>query len=241
MERNDQPEDDQVADDQQDVADADDVGRRRVTEFDARLTECEHTGVDDSAAMVASAKAIERWEEAPAEREWILRHVGGEMMTVHEAPPPELQVKEMPAELRGEYNDEDFRIDENARLVGQSDPHDALETYLHEYRHAEQAYEVQASHGALAHRVDAVRSAEVEFNTQHYIDGRDDYPNYRGQLMEADARAFAEATTAKILQERDALRAAEVAEVQQPVDVQPPVDANDVAARRVAEAYRQES
>src|SRR5882762_3766426 len=103
---------------------ADDVAQRRVVEFDGGVTECEHATVDDAAAVIESAKAIEQWDHTSDStvREQLLDRVGREMMTVHEAPAPELHDKELEPQLYGAYIDEDFRIDINSKLLERDDP-----------------------------------------------------------------------------------------------------------------------
>jgi hypothetical protein len=178
-------------------------------EFDPRLTECEHQDAERlQAAESASAKIIDQWDRTadPRVRERLLNDVGREMMKVHEAPPPELHPKEMrPGEL-GAYSDDDFRIDANRELLQKDDPTDGLETYLHEYRHAEQAYEVQKSHGPMRPSVNTERAAALEVNQSDYISPTEARVDYERQLLEDDAEAFAKSTGAEILKDRDALR-----------------------------------
>jgi hypothetical protein len=187
----------------------DEEARRRVTEFDAALLDCEHPGDSEAerTAVEHSAQLLEGWEKAaPLEREKLLNRVGQEMMHVHEAPPGELFVGEMPQDVLGQYDDLNFITSIDRGQLAEADPHDALETYLHEYRHTEQHYEALQSQGALAHRVDPERAAALDYNlNEHYIDGERDSEGYERQLAEVDARRFAEATTGKILEARDEL------------------------------------
>jgi len=139
-------------------------------------------------------------------------------MSAHEAPPPELQAKEMLPGQLGKYVDNEFRIEINQDLLKQDDPKDGLETYLHEFRHAEQAYEVQKANSVMWRDVDLQRANAVKANSgEHYIpppeEGQADYDSrfaeYERQFNEADARQFAERMSNDVLAERKALRGTE--------------------------------
>ena len=226
---NDQPEDDQVQPVEQELG-ADDAARHRARQFDPSVTECEHDDPKAEAAAVAdSARLLDRWEQSnPLTRKYLLDGVGREMMTAHEAPPPELQAKEMPPEQLGRYLDDDFRIEINQDLLKQDDPKDGLDTYLHEYRHAEQAYEVQKSHGPMFNDVDLQRAAAIQANEKDYITPEEDFSHYERQLLEADARQFAERTSNDVLAEREALRGTERPEQTEPTTP------DEVAAWRIS-------
>jgi hypothetical protein len=182
----------------------DEAARHRGLETDQDPKSCGHHDAGREAAAEAnSASVLERWEHAdPATRTYLLDRVGREMMTVHEAPPPELEPKELAPELRGQYVDEAFRIDINRDLLKKADPKDGLETYLHEYRHAEQAYEVAKSRGSMAHDVNASRASLLAANDRHYIVPEESFEKYRQQISEADARQFSERTAKAILNNR---------------------------------------
>jgi hypothetical protein len=192
--------------------DANDAARRRVLEYNDSLLSCEHAEASaaEAVAVDRSARIMEQWEETkdPLVREKLLDRVGREMMNVHEAPPAPLYVRHMADNELGAYTDNDFLTDMNERQLKQDDPRDALETYLHEYRHVEQNYEVQKSHGALAHSVDGERAAAVGYNLEpaHYIDGRVDNEAYQRQLVETDAERFGTTTAKEILERREELR-----------------------------------
>jgi len=210
---------------------ADDAAQRRSKEFDASLTECEHHDIDrDKSAAAATARIIDQWDKTsdPRVRERLLDDVGHEMMKVHEAPPPELHPKEMVREQLGAYIDQDFRTEINRDLLKQDDPTDGLDAYLHEYRHAEQAYEVQKSHGPMARAGNTERATALEFNETHYISPEDGQSDYERQLLEVDAERFAESGTTEILSNRDALRAEGRSEAPRPET------ADEVAAWRLA-------
>jgi hypothetical protein len=192
--------------------DANDAARRRVLEYDESVLDCEHAenSAAEAVAVDRSARIMERWEETkdPLVREKLLDRVGREMMNVHEAPPAPLYPKQMADNELGAYNDRDFRTDMNERQLEQDDPRDALETYLHEYRHVEQNYEAQKAQAALAHSVDPERAAAVGYNLEprHYIDGRQDMDAYQKQLVETDAERFGTTTAKEILERREELR-----------------------------------
>lgn len=209
------PEGDSGLPAEQDSLGADEAARRRVMEFDGSLVGCEHQdSAREDAAIAESANIVDGWEKAdPLTREHMLDRVGREMMAVHESPPPELQTVTMEPNERGRYIDEDFRIEVNEKFVENPDPTDGLTTYLHEFRHAEQAYEVQKSHGPMAGDVNPQRAAELEANQgDGYIDPNDDYDAYRGQISEVDARKSGDTTAGEILEQRDVLRATRMPE-----------------------------
>lgn len=215
---NDRPETSEAQPIEQEQLDSDNVARRRVMEFKENVLNCEHSmdAQVEEAAVDRSARLMERWEETkdPVARKYLLEGVGREMMAIHEAPPGPLQPKEMAPNELGAYTDEGFRTDLNEGQLREDDPRDALKTYLHEYRHAEQHYEVQKSHGFAWQSVDPERSSAVEYNQDHYIEPpEDNQPGaeniqaaYERQLVETDANRFAATTTDEILERRDELR-----------------------------------
>ena len=191
--------------------DANDAARRRVLEYNESLLNCEHSenSAAEAAAVDKSARIMEAWDRTndPLFREKLLDGVGREMMKVHEAPPAPIYQKQMPDNELGAYSDADFRTAMNDRQLRQDDPRDALETYLHEYRHVEQNYEAQKSRGAMAHSVDRERAAAVEYNLEptHYITGRTSQDAYERQLVETDAEKFGTTTAKEILERREEL------------------------------------
>jgi hypothetical protein len=233
---NDQPE--AIAEGQvEDVPDAaNEAARRRVMEFKEEILACEHAGdIRIADALDRSARALEQWETSkdPKVREKLLEQVGREMMTIHEAPPAPINSKEMLPYKLGGYIDEDFQTNLNKALLERDDPRDALETYLHEYRHAEQSYEVQKSHGFAARGVDLERATAVESSSgDRYIRPDVDPTGYQRQFVEVDAERFGTATADEILERRDVLRASAASE--SPVAV----DANAAASWRLAEVHR---
>jgi len=192
--------------------DANDAARRRVLEYNESLLDCEHTDnlAAEAAAVDRSARIMDGWDQTkdPVFREKLLDNVGREMMHVHEAPPAPIYRKDMPDNVLGAYNDRDFSTDINERQLKQDDPRDALETYLHEYRHIEQNYEAQKSRGAFYHDVNPERAAAVEYNLEptHYIDGGQNQEAYQKQLVETDAERFGTTTAKEILERREELR-----------------------------------
>jgi hypothetical protein len=143
----------------------------------------------------------ERWRDAdPNERRYMLENAGRRLMDEYEAPPPPIYSEQFDNDrLMGQYRDEDFRIDLNEHSLENSDPHDAVDTYLHEYRHAWQNYEVQKSHGALAHETDQAEVRAMESSLDEYVDPSVDEAGYREQLAERDARDFASEHVSEVL------------------------------------------
>jgi hypothetical protein len=184
------------------------AARLRIREDQAQSVQCEHSASDREAyAIERSARLIDEWEVSkPLVREKILERVGREMMDVHEAPPPPIHSKEMKPGALGANRDGEFIIDMNSDLFEQPNPKDALETYLHEYRHAEQRYEVLKSHGALRHSVDIDRAMALEESFDKYIKPEVDGAAYRRQIVEADAEQFGVSATEGILEQRDFIR-----------------------------------
>lgn len=215
--------------------DSSDVAQRRLTEFKEGTLKCEHADseVVEAAAIDRSARIIERWEETsdPATRKYMLERVGREMMVIHEAPPAPIHEKAMPRDHLGAYVDADFRTDVNSWQLERDNPKDALETYLHEYRHAEQHYEVQKSHGIGSGTVDLERSLAVEHSLNDYVDATENPDGYRTQLAEVDAEGFGTSTAAKILERRDEIRA-------ESLDAGVASDADRAATMRLAAARR---
>jgi hypothetical protein len=196
--------------------DANDAARRRVLEYDESLLDCEHAdnSAAEAVALDRSARTMEGWDQTkdPVLREKLLDSVGREMMHVHEAPPAPIYQKDMPNNELGAYSDRNFETNMNDRLLRNDDPTDALETYLHEYRHIEQNYEAQKSRGTFYHDVNPERAAAVGYNLEpiHYIDGRQDMDAYQKQLVETDAERFGTTTAKEILERREELRQSEL-------------------------------
>jgi len=204
---------------EQEQVDPNEAGRRRVMEFRDDELNCEHSAEvqAEETAVEHSARLMEQWDESdPVKNRYLLERVGREMMDVHEAPPPPIHPKEMSSGALGSNDDSAFHIELNKDLLDQQDPGEALNAYLHEYRHAEQHYEVLKSHGVGRASVDVVRAADLERNldSQHYIPPPEDdqqpgaeqmQANYEAQLAETDSRGFADRITAEILERRDAL------------------------------------
>jgi hypothetical protein len=147
---------------------------------------------------------LDRWEGAgPVEREYELDAVGNHLMERYEAPaPPVLGEHFEDPRLLGEYDDADFRIEVNERLLESPDPREALETYLHEYRHAQQAYEVERSNSPLARDAERREAAEWEAEMDHYTPPERDELAYFDQPVERDAREFGHDWAERILNER---------------------------------------
>jgi hypothetical protein len=206
MSENDRPDSAEMLPAEQQQLDSNDIARKRVLEYKEDLLKCEHANNTEAEADAVdrSAQIIEQWDKVkdPSARQALLEGVGREMMAVHEAPPERLIVKDMPHDVLGVTKDEDFETDLNEWQLAEDNPKDALETYLHEYRHAEQYYEIQRSHGAAIESVNPERSSAVEYNLgpDHYVHPEDDQRVYEQQLVEQDAEAFGTKTAEEILE-----------------------------------------
>lgn len=148
--------------------------------------------LDQSELKHQVAEAAERWPEAdPAERQHLLDPIGESLTRAFEAPAPPVSPERFDNPgLLGRYDDEHFRIEMNDRLFEAPDPSRALDTYLHEYRHAAQSYEIAKSQGALAHEVNVGEALAFERNRSEYVDPVDDFEGYWSQPIERDAREF---------------------------------------------------
>jgi hypothetical protein len=212
---NDQPEVAETQVPEQDVSDLNDIARQRVLEYRQKTLNCEHfdNTEAEASAIDRSAQIIGKWESTddPVGRQRLLEGVGREMMLVHEAPPGPISARQMPQNELGAYSDDEFRTDVNESQLKNDNPRDALETYLHEYRHAEQNYEVVKSHGVGWHSVDSQRAMAVEYNLdrEHYIRPEVNQAAYERQLVETDAEQFGTRTADQILERRNELRAGE--------------------------------
>lgn len=152
------------------------------------------------------AEELRTWESSqPEERRRQLESLGEHLGRAMEAPVPPIHEKPFENErLLGQYDDENFRIEMNGKLFDDADPRPALEAYLHEYRHAAQAYEITKSHSSLAREADG-RSPEWERNSREYVEPEQSEEAYFRQPLEEDARAFAGHLSHEILRERDHL------------------------------------
>lgn len=217
---------------EQDQFKATDAAQRRISEQENGSLDCEHASDTKAEAVVVDrcARIMARWEKTndPVERRYLLEQVGKEVMNSHEAPPAPIHAKELPLHELGAYVDDDFRTDMNEWQFKQDDPRDALETYLHEYRHDEQNYEVLKSHGALGQSIDGERASAVEANLKpgNYIHPKENQEAYQGQLVEKDAEKFGTELAGRILE-----RMQEVRDMPSPVTS----DADAIARRRIAE------
>ncbi len=156
-------------------------------------------------AAERAARELGGWEKAtPEARLHMLDRSGREIARQWEAPaPPAFAERFEDERLLGEYDDGNFRIDLNERLLEQQDPAGALEAWTHEYEHSRQAYEIQKSHLALADEVeDSAQVREWEIDSRDYIDPREDEVGYYNQVIESDARNFAAREAGEILEQR---------------------------------------
>lgn len=179
----------------------DDAARRYTSDQAERVAENTHEQPPhQDEAIAKSAEILRGWDRAdPLTREKQLNAVGREMMTVHEAPPPDLLTQPMEPGYRGSYVDEDFAMRMNQDLP-KGELTDALHTYLHEYRHSEQAYEIQKAHTPMWSPENAPRVSALESNQKQYADPEVDYDKYSQQLLERDANHFADTNTDAIIE-----------------------------------------
>lgn len=102
---------------------------------------------------------------------------------------PPLEFKEMPPNNMGAYNPETNTITLNSRLLENDNPQTAMETILHESRHAFQQYAVDHPWRVT---VDPNTIAIWEDNFNYYIRPEWDFEAYKKQPLEADANSYAE-------------------------------------------------
>jgi hypothetical protein len=193
---------------------ADETARRRVLEYTEDLLNCEHTGdaQANADAIKNSAPIINEWETVSDQPDKVekridmLGHVGEQMESVHGAPVEPIVAADLGPDEFGNHDHSHIEI--NNRLLEKNDPGDALETYLHEYRHAEQEYEAR---NAREEWVNPDRESLIAYNLEreHYIDPKKDPEGYWQQLVEVDARRFGGETLHEILMFRDFLRSRE--------------------------------
>lgn len=89
----------------------------------------------------------------------------------------------------GAFNPLTKQIDLNAELLKDSNPQEAMETIMHESRHAFQDFAINHPEQVS---VDAETIKEWEFNFTHYIRPEFDFEAYVNQPVEADANDFSE-------------------------------------------------
>ena len=163
----------------------------------------DETGSREQEMIERCSEAISGWERADElTRSYELEAVGRELGRTFEAPAPPVSIERFEdPRLLGRYDDETFRLELNEQLLEEPEPDEALDTYLHEYRHAAQAYEVQKSHGVLSHEVDAQEAAEMERALAEYVSPEEDPQCYWEQVAERDAREFSADITDRVLAE----------------------------------------
>jgi hypothetical protein len=158
-----------------------------------------------------SARLMAAWEKLdPAARRYTLDRVGRAMCVEYGAGPVDLVDKKLPENLHGQYDPKTGQIEINEALLSRADPRQALETYLHEFRHAVQDAEVTAYKGPQWHSVDAARVHELSKPYENPPDGSETpaqveakYERYRAQFSEVDPREFSRQATDKILKMRE--------------------------------------
>jgi len=151
------------------------------------------------------------WEKLnPTARRYTLDRVGRTMCAEYGAGPVDLVDKKLPENLRGQYDSKTGQIEINEALLRHPDPRQALETYLHEFRHAVQDAEVTTYKGPQWRSVDAGRVHELSKPYESPPDGSETpaqaaakYERYRAQFSELDPREFSREATDKILKMRE--------------------------------------
>lgn len=168
-------------------------------------------------AIERCAELMDGWERSnPRERYWILDRVGRELVG-HGIGPTWLNIKSLPASLAGRYDDYDMRVDMPPELLENRgleapDPREALVTYLHEGRHAEQGNERAALKSAMAHTVDPARVDGL--NTTYVqppkeletLADQEQQNAYLANFDERDAELYGQHMADRILRARDILR-----------------------------------
>lgn len=157
-------------------------------------------------------------------RRAVLNAAGHEVADVYSQPAPPLHIEDMhdPA-LRGTYGDgfrsgvdgepegSDYRISMNSQglmpdegVLG-DDPRQALQTYLHEFRHAYQHEQIaRFEKPQFQNLVDnSERAEEWSRNVKSYQNPDVDYESYFNQPLESDARDFADQITDQLFPRPD--------------------------------------
>lgn len=137
-----------------------------------------------------SQREIPYAEASVEQREAYLKEFYAEFAEKTGSMPP-LGFEPMPFHQMGAYNPVDNTIMLNSSLLEMSDPHELLDTILHESRHAYQEYAVEHPCNV---NVDTATLAQWEENFNNYVDSTLDFEGYFNQPIEVDARNFAEQT-----------------------------------------------
>lgn len=86
----------------------------------------------------------EEWERLSLkEREQVLVQIHREMAKTYHFPEAKVEIAHMPARVKGMFSKDDNLIEINRSLLEKKDPTEAIETMLHESRHAYQFYTIK--------------------------------------------------------------------------------------------------
>ncbi len=141
----------------------------------------------------------EAWSKmSETNREWCLRQVGQRLSEVYECPAPPFIGSRLKEDDRGitlgEHSDSDYLIKLDHEVLKMNDPHRALETYCHEFRHAYQHEMASRYNSAFRHlchnEIEAKRWSE-NLQQGKYASFEEDPERYAAQPVENDARDFA--------------------------------------------------
>lgn len=108
-------------------------------------------------------------------------------------PTPKLDTARLNETTRGNYSFQQDRIRINKDFLAQCSSDQAVQTALHELRHAYQHWIVEAWHrDPVAYKEVESYARQLEDCFDSYIDGEQDYESYRAQFCEEDARDWSQ-------------------------------------------------
>jgi hypothetical protein len=202
----------------------DDLQRQFVPDFRAETDKPHQSELIDSAAdrlRLINELGEDEWKNlSPSGREAVLREVGREIQGVYGHPAPPFMTENLDNRAaRGYYGDgytsdkitgglagSDYGIRLNSQGLEpgdgymSDDPRVALETYLHEFRHSfqhEQALRVEQPQ--FRNLVADINEAESwHDNFENYNHPNANFETYHDQVVEMDARSFAEQILTKL-------------------------------------------
>ena len=134
----------------------------------------------------------EEWEKlSPKEREEVIKRVHREIARAYHFPEAKVSAVDLPPKTYGSTSRRGDRIYINRSLLERKDPREAVDTILHESRHAYQFYAIQH-----AWKFSSERRQEIEKWRKNWNNYRDPtrwgFPEYWYQPVEVDARTFAQ-------------------------------------------------
>ncbi|MBV9929101.1 MAG: hypothetical protein JOZ96_29085 [Acidobacteria bacterium] len=182
----------------------DEAARQKIKEADAAFEPVPDQLRKESA--ISSIKALEdfrpeKWREmSPERRRVALNRAGRALRDAYDCPEPPLITRELPEDERmvtlGEYEDGDYVMRVNEKLLQGDDPREALKTYIHEFRHSYQA-EMATRHEKpqfrhWVHEPAAAAEWSKARRSDSYVRPEEDFERYSRQGVEQDAEGFAE-------------------------------------------------